>query len=83
MVVSFTIKEPVYTSLRVLCANIPLPLKLTDPLVTFFSSVFGTNFLSPTSQIFLVALAGFSVTSSNDMTSAGSDRLNVTVPEYV
>ena len=60
----------------------PLPLKLTDPFVTFFKSVFGTNLLSPTSHKFLVALVGSeSVISSKDITSAGLERLNVTVPE--
>ena len=53
------------TSLIVLCANMPLPLKLTDSLVAFFKNVFNTNFLSPASQIFLVALVySQSVTSS-------------------
>jgi hypothetical protein len=43
----------------------PLPLKLTDSLVAFFKNVFNTNFLSPASQIFLVALVySQSVTSS-------------------
>ena len=46
-------------------ANMPLPLKLTDSLLTFFKNVFNTNFLSPTSEIFLVALVySPSVTSS-------------------
>ena len=72
-----------YLSPEVLCANMPLPLKLRNPSVTFFKSVLGTNFLSPTSQIFLVAFAGCpSVISSKDMTSAGFERLNVTVPVY-
>jgi hypothetical protein len=43
----------------------PLPLKLTDSLVAFLKNVFNTNFLSPASQIFLVALGySQSVTSS-------------------
>ena len=68
---------------RSMCANIPLPLKPIDPSVTFFKSVVGTNFLSPTSQIFLVVFTGCpSVISSNEMTSAGFERLNVTIPVY-
>ena len=54
-----------YVTNRYLCANMPLPLKLTDSLVAFFKNVFNTNFLSPTSQIFLIALVySQSVTSS-------------------